>query len=42
MSVLICSANVSTIFIILNTIQQDIVINAYSSSCNADVIEFTL
>jgi len=33
-----CSANLSITFMILSTIQRDIVINVYSSSCNVDVI----
>ena len=36
--VLIFSANLSTTFMILITIQWDIVISVYSSSCNVDVI----
>jgi hypothetical protein len=38
MCVLICCANLSTTFMILTTIQQDIVINVYISSSNVAVI----
>jgi len=42
MCVLICSATLSTTFMILSTIQRHIVINVFSSSDNVDVIRVRL